>query len=102
MSYYIRSEEDTKFEPKRFRPNGKLHYYVNVYLEPDIHDKDNFENIEFVQYELHPTFKERIVTSNNYRTNFGINIWTYGYFKAKARIRFKDGHMEEIEGFVNW
>ncbi|MEN8178111.1 MAG: pYEATS domain-containing protein [Pseudomonadota bacterium] len=102
MSYYIRSVEEVSVTPKRFRPNGRLHHYVRIYIEPDIHDKESFENIELVQYELHPTFKERIQMSSNKTSNFDIKIWTYGYFKIQAKIQFRDGKVEMVDGFVNW
>ena len=58
--------------------------------------------IDLVQYELHPSFKNRIRVSDKRSEKFDIKIWTYGYFIVKAKLLFFDGTTDIISGFVRW
>lgn len=100
MPFKIRSNEISGVEPKRFRAGGKLHHRVRIYLEAT--DDDSLEEIRSVQYELHPTFRERIRFSDDAVNQFELRIWTYGYFPMRATLLKNNGTTEDIKGFVEW
>ncbi|MFQ5641490.1 MAG: pYEATS domain-containing protein [bacterium] len=100
MNLEIKSEIVPRSKPQRFREGGRLHRNVRIYLQSS--REEELDKIESVQYELHPTFRDRFRTSSNRTRNFEIRIWTYGYFKIKAVMRFKDGSSKTVEGFVKW
>ena len=100
MSFKIRSELVRNSEPMRFRRRGRLHHNVRIYLTSD--DEDALNRIASVQYTLHPTFRERVRVSTEVHTQFGITIWTYGYFRVEGVLFFKNGAQETIRGFVSW
>ena len=100
MPYKIRSTEISGAEPKQFRAGGKLHHRVRIYLEAT--EDDALEDIRSVQYELHPTFRERIQFSDDALNQFELRIWTYGYFTIRATLVKNDGSTEDIKGFVKW
>ena len=91
----IKKEE----KPIRFRSEGKLHWKIGIRLEGK---DDDLDKISFVEYELHPTFKQRIRHSRDRDTNFEIEIRTYGYFKIKATLFFNDSTSIVVNGFVKW
>jgi hypothetical protein len=99
MDLKIRSERISGVEGKRFREGGKLFRNVRIFLEGSDSDLDK---IDSVQYELHPTFRERYQVSSNRRKNFELRIWTYGYFGIKAKLIMKDNSIQIVQGFVKW
>ncbi len=100
MSYKIISEAVVGKEPKRFRPKGRLHHNIEIYIHSE--DQSDLDNISLVQYKLHSSFKDNIRISEDRRSNFRISIWTYGYFRIQAKILFKDESVKKIQGFVKW
>jgi len=100
MPFKIRSNEISGVDPIRFRAGGKLHHRVRIYLEAT--ENDSLEDIRSVQYELHPTFRERIRFSDDAVNQFELRIWTYGYFTIQATLIKDDGSTEAIKGFVKW
>jgi transcription initiation factor IIF auxiliary subunit len=63
MSIEIKSELVPFCKAQRFREGGRLHKNVRIYLQSK--DEDRFNQIASVEYELHPTFKDRCRTSTN-------------------------------------
>jgi transcription initiation factor IIF auxiliary subunit len=100
MSYEIKGTKVSGVEPRQFRPGGKLHYKVRIYLEPT--DNDSLSDIRSVQYKLHPTFREQFRVSDDSRNNFEIQIWTWGYFMIEATIIMTNGSTELVENYVDW
>jgi transcription initiation factor IIF auxiliary subunit len=100
MEFKIKSELVPKVEGKRFREDGRLHRYVRIYLEAV--PPEALKEIESVQYELHPTFRERTRLSANSASQFDIKIWTYGYFNIRAKVFMKNGPPLDVAGFVRW
>ena len=86
--------------PKKFREGGRDHYFVRIFLKPD--SSAELDEVDSVQYELHPTFRQRTQVGTERSNEFEIRIWTYGFFNAKAKIIKKDGSPEPIEGFIHW
>lgn len=100
MAFKINSEIVLHSEPKRFVEGGRLFRNVRIYLTAD--SEEDLEKVESVQYELHPTFRQRFHVGTDRTRNFEIRIWTYGFFNTKAKISFTDGTTEDISGFVRW
>ena len=97
--YTIKTEKVPGIKPKRFREKGRLHWRVRIFIDAT---PEELEMIRQVVYELHPTFKNRLRISDRSSRQFEENIWTYGYFKVKAKVILKDSRLEEISGFVKW
>jgi hypothetical protein len=99
MQYSVKSDLMSGVEPKKFTTDGQFHYYIRIFIEAA---PAALDQIEFVKYTLHPTFRDRNRVSTNRATNFDIKIWTYGYFDVQALIVTKDGQSIPISGFVQW
>jgi len=98
-SYQIQTELVPGVEPKRFNENGRLHFYVRIFLQAGPEDLDG---IELVKYTLHPTFVNPVRVSASRDTNFDIKIWSYGYFDISALLVMRDGSTREVGGYVRW
>ena len=63
-------------------------YKVSIYL-----DGNDLPYVESVEYELHPTFKNRFKKINRTVSNPDCKffIWTWGIFKVKGIVTTKDG-----------
>ncbi len=85
---------------KKFRTQGKDHYYICIYI--DSKNPQDLNQIELVQYELHSSFKKRIRIADNLQDNFALKIWTYGFFPIKAKIICIDGTSYNVGGYVSW
>ena len=100
MAFRIKSERVRGVEPRTFREGGRRHYNVRIFLDTD--NPQDLEQVDSVQYELHPTFRNRHRVSSNRAAQFEILIWSYGFFTAKAKIVKKNGTPEDIDGFIRW
>jgi hypothetical protein len=98
-TFEVKSELVPAVPPKRFRSGGKLHYPVRIYIDGEPADLSQIEN---VQYELHPTFKDRYRVSDRRKTGFDIVVWTYGFFDVTARLHMHDGSLLTVTGAVHW
>lgn len=100
MSYRIKSFQIPGTIPKQFIEGGRPHYNAGISLEAD--NPSELDAVDFVDYELHPTFKDRHLTGRNRSNNFEVRIWSWGFFNAKAKVVLKNGAPEMIEGMVRW
>lgn len=102
MSYHVKSGLVSGIPPKRFRPGGKRHYYVRVWVEADT--ADEMAAVASVIYQLHPTFRERLRTSSDKSRQFEITFWTYGFFEITAVLFFPAGTTPStsVTGYVSW
>lgn len=100
MKIAIESRRIVGVQPKQFREDGTRHHNVRIYLTAD--DDKNLDEIESVQYTLHPTFRQRIRVSDDRAKQFEIRIWTYGYFNIQAKLLKKDGSVDTVDGYVKW
>ena len=71
---------------RKFKKDGYEHYKIRLYVEGDIPD------IETVQYELHPSFRDPLRESNVARDGFAISFWTYGEFEVLVTVIFRNGN----------
>ena len=100
MEFSIKSEIVPHSEPKRFTEGGRLFRNVRIYLA--VENESDLDKVQSVQYELHPTFRQRYQVSVDRRTNFEIRIWTYGFFNIQAKVSLNDGTVKTVTGFVKW
>jgi transcription initiation factor IIF auxiliary subunit len=98
--YLINSKGVTGVDPKVFRKGGRYHHRVKINIIAT--DDDSLERIKSVQYELHPSFRQRILTATDVMNKFEIKIWTYGYFRIQATLWMTDETSQIISGFVKW
>ena len=58
--------------------------------------------IEYVEYELHPTFRDPVQISKDQSAGFPIEFWTWGEFEIFVTARFLDGHDEELTYYLKY
>lgn len=78
---------------------GREHYNLRIWLNGPAAE---LQRVASVEYELHPTFNERVRTSSNASENFAISIWTWGMFPIKATINFKDETKQEQQFYLSY
>ena len=100
MPITIQCRKESGSETVRFRKGGKKHYSIEIFLESD--SPEEMSNIKAVEYELHPTFKERYRYTSDSSSGFKIVIRTYGFFNIKAKITKSDGTTKTVSGKVNF
>ena len=100
MAIQITCEQVKGAPAIHFRKGGHPHYKVRIYLIAD--NPTELDNVSFVQYELHPSFKDRHRSTSDRSSAFEIMIRTYGYFDVQAILNLKDGSREEISGIVEF
>ena len=79
-----------KIRSRRFREGGYEHFNIRVFVEGDI------EDLQSVEYQLHPTFRnpDRVVEDPD--RGFALDIWTWGEFDIRVTLHFQDGSTEEM------
>jgi len=102
----IRTER-ARPDAKEFPGSKYLNFYVRIYIDidPEIAAKNNvynYDDINFVKYELHPSYKDRFRISEAKANQFEIKIWTYGFFEIKASIYMKLAQSLELTGMVKF
>ncbi len=70
---------------KKFSSKGREHFNLKIYIE------GNLDELESVEYELHPTF--RVPQRRIYKAEggFPLKIWTWGEFDIQVTFHYKDG-----------
>lgn len=97
-SNVIRSIED-KIKYKQFKDNGRKHFHLGVWVEASERELDE---IEFVEYELHPSFKRKNRNSRNRPNNFSVTFWTWGMFNIKVSIHLHSGETKNIDYYLEY
>lgn len=69
---------------RRLKAGGHEHYHIGVWLEAD--SEREMDRVALVEYELHPSFKERTRTSTNRSNDFSITFWSWGTFVIRALL----------------
>jgi transcription initiation factor IIF auxiliary subunit len=94
MSYLIKSNVirsvEGKVKYKQLNENGKKHFHLGVWIEAPERELDE---VEFVEYSLHPTFKKQKRVSRNRPNNFSITFWTWGMFNIDVTIHLHSGEI---------
>ena len=86
-------------KPKDFG-TSRMHFFVRIYLQSS--DRLDLNDIRYVIYELHPTFRQPKQVANNKFNDFEIKIWTWGFFDIKAFIVMRGGKIVELQHYVQY
>jgi transcription initiation factor IIF auxiliary subunit len=78
---------------------SREHFHIGIWIDGDPTDLDNVQQVE---YELHPSFRRRNRFSRNRQNKFGITIWTWGLFNVHITILMKDGSKAEMDYFLDY
>ena len=100
MAIRINSEQVKGSTPIHFRKGGHPHFKVRICLASD--DASELDQVAFVKYELHPSFKDRYRSTSDRSSGFEIKIRTYGYFEISARLTKADGEESTVKGEVEF
>ena len=73
-----------------FLQKNPISHYFKVYISEEAYEISAIKN---VSYELHPTFRNRVVTVTNRESNFGLGLKVWGEFEITARITKKNGQV---------
>ena len=107
-AFIIKVERERNIEPKKFESSKYLNFYVRMYIDIDTSFLRSsqipyqLDDISFVKYELHKSYREPIRTSSDMRNNFELRVWTYGFYPVKATIYLKMGSSFSISGNVKF
>lgn len=103
MPYTIKSNVirniDGKIKYKQFKEKGKKHFHLGVWVDASERELDE---IEFVEYELHPTFQKKKRSSRNRPNNFSITFWTWGMFNINVSIKLHSGEVVSIGYYLEY
>lgn len=80
--------------------------YINGYYSWTLFikaDEDTLQNIDHVEYTLDPSFPEpvRVVKVRGGQCAFAFSATSWGEFKVKVKIVFKNGSTEELTYLLN-
>lgn len=67
----------------------KTHWWRWTAFLDDV-TEDELESIEYVEYHLHPSFKNPVKRSKSKKTNFSISAKGWGTFEITARVKYLD------------
>ncbi len=99
MSYHLRNSvirsPAGKIKFRRFNAGGHDHYHIGVWLEAE--NDRQLDHVEFVEYELHSTFKNRVRRSAKRSNNFSVTFWSWGTFKVRATAHLVGGETVTVE-----
>ena len=83
---------DGRIKYKKFNKGGREHYHLGVWIDDDDRKLDQ---INYVEYKLHSTFKNPVRKSSNRRNNFSITFWTWGMFQIEVIVHKHSGEVEK-------
>jgi len=103
MPYQIKSNViksiDGKIKYQQLNENGRKHFHLGVWLEATERELDE---VEYVEYKLHPSFKKQIRKSSNRPNNFSITFWTWGMFTIQVLIHLHSGETKDIDFYLEY
>lgn len=75
---------------RKFRAEGYEHYHIGVWLD----ETDSFlDRVEFVEYELHHSFRNRVRKSASRSNKFSVTFWAWGGFDINVRVHLRNGEV---------
>jgi hypothetical protein len=74
---------------RKFRRDGYDQFKIRLTLSGPL------EDIDYVEYELHPTFSPPTRTSHDRAGHFPSEFWTWGEFEVGVTAYLVDGTLEE-------
>ena len=84
----VRRGDKVRF--RKFHKGGAEHFNLRISVEGS-----DLEEVESVEYELHPTFPSPLRTVTKKEDGFPLEIWTWGEFEIPVTFHFKDGTVAE-------
>ncbi len=89
MSYALRNTSEY------LGKKGDTHWWAwTAFI--DATEGDNINDIKYVEYQLHSSFKNPIKKSRKASDNFAITLNGWGTFVLRARIVFKDPQIKTL------
>jgi len=85
---------NTSYKPLRFRVEGKKHYQMILGIHSE-NDPD-LKQVQFVNYLLHPSFKDRLKSSSDRGNKFQIEILAWGTFEVGVKVGLKNDEAYEF------
>lgn len=95
--YFAHIARDMSESEKESRPN--LYKYIQMYMTGT---DEALKNISNVVYRLHPTFTPQTWEVKDRTTNFGLGIYVWGSFEARAFITFNDGTKITLSRYLSF
>ena len=95
----LMKDEENKIIFKVFQGGNREHYHIRIWLDGPEEDLDQ---VEYVVYVLHPTFRNRTRRAKNRDKKFEISIWTWGLFVIQTSIHFKNGQIKDIKYYLSY
>lgn len=102
---FVVKSKRLKKEAEEDKDTRLLFFYISIYLDDNGSTGKsylNYDDIEYVEYVLHPTFPDRYRVSKDREKKFEIRIWTYGFFSVKAKLFLRAGKILEARGKVEF
>jgi transcription initiation factor IIF auxiliary subunit len=81
---------------RKFRKDGYDHFKIRLYISGPL------QEINYVEYELHSTFREPVRISDEREAGFPIEFWTWGEFEILVTAHYIDGHVEELTYYLEY
>ncbi len=103
MPYEIKSNVirniDGKIKYKQFKENGRKHFHLGVWIDASERELDE---IDYVEYKLHPSFKRQTRKSKNRPNDFSVTFWTWGMFNIEVSIHFHSRETKVINYYLEY
>jgi transcription initiation factor IIF auxiliary subunit len=100
IEYELEVERVPGVPLKVFKENGRKNFYVRLFIQSE--NPSDLDQIDFVIYELHPTFRKPKRMSKDRSNGFDLKIWTWGFFPISAQIFLKNGDVRSVTGYVKY
>lgn len=95
----LEKDKDGRIKYVLFRSGGREHFNLKIGLYGD---SEELKKVKRVDYELHPTFLDRLRHSDDLSHNFTISIWTWGMFAITATVHFLDGKEKMLKYYLSY
>lgn len=104
-AFVIKVERDRNVEARKFANSKYLNFYIRIYIDVENSSARNIytlDDVSFVKYELHPSYKEPVRVASDRQNNFELKVWTYGFYPIKATVYLKYGGSVNVRGNVEF
>tara|TARA_R110001583_G_scaffold7501_4_gene37143 strand:- start:95 stop:448 length:354 start_codon:yes stop_codon:yes gene_type:complete len=85
---------ERKIKYKKFKEDGREQFHVGIWVDGS---EEELDQVERVEYLLHPTFKNRLRTSRARSNGFSITFWAWGTFNVEVTIYKTNKKNESFE-----
>jgi len=99
ISSEVIKDAEGKIPYRVFQSGGREHYNLRIWLDGPAQELDQVEKVEYL---LHPSFRDRHPSSFDRDGKFALFIWTWGMFAIEATIHYKDGRIEPQEFYLSY